>query len=1505
MIKRILLCILAGMSLTATAAPPTAGSPAGKIDERMLLKRRPAPEPTKDAKPYNPFKAPVRVNPMKTLSPSSFYGVVMTSSDWTEYFMNRVDPPYGVYSFPKEIDDTATAEMLDPIFSKAVSGFYMENTYYVMTQTVSYENGQILYDLYAIDTDSWKISRHVEINDHTYGSPDMTYNPADGFVYGSFYNSNISGFNFACFDPVTLDYQVIAPIADRVRYIAIAADNEGNIYAVNELGDFLTVDPDTGEETVVGPTGIEPSQYLQSMTWDPASGNLYWVGVLPTSISLYVINPADGLAQEIAPMPANEEVVGMFIPFRESADNAPSQITDLEATFPEGALSGNVTFTLPATDNVGNALSGELGYVVNINGIDKARGTGNAGEAIVIDANIEVGETTIEVRASNNAGNSPVARAIFWAGADTPKAVENLTLKNENGNAVLTWTLPEGGIHDGYVDSTATTFEIVRHPGDVILAQAHGEQTYTDQMQDVDIDLYSYSVTPVYAGNHGATSTSERIMFGEASSVPYFDGMDNETRFNSMYTTVDSNNDGITWSFFRNAWQGFDKESGAADLRATEDGNDDWLISSPIKLNARIDYLLNVQMAGGRYTLDFYNSVFEIYISTSPEVETFNTKLDFENEIIDIDSFYQQLNSIFSVECDGTYYIAYHGIGQQDEEASFYHMLIDWVKLDELSNFNAPAKISDLSVDADANGELSATVDFTAPSSTYKGDALNEITGIDISRDGVIVKSFDNVEPGAPLSFIDNGLEEGMRSYTVAARNSYGRSIEATDSVYVGHDTPAKVTGIKTTDEGNEIHLSWQPVSTGVNGGYVDADAVSYVITNPEGSILAEGITATEWSEEVEVEGKMVTHIYNVAAVYDGKTGEEGIGDGVVTGTPLNTPFHESFAEGKYQNEGWWDTHDTNAYGGYEYKFKPLHNSSSDSDHEAISFEGKNYWDSPNGINATLNTGKISLREVENPALFFWYQGFAYESEIILEVYVNDCGRTTEKVHEIVIAHGENMDAYNKVEVPLTQFARHDYVYVSFRAHTLDSYWAGIAIDDIYVRNVYDNNLTVDMQLPPNFFTGVSNDLPVILHNTGKSPIAAGYKVSVKQNGNELTTIDGPELQSDDKKIIMVDIKPGVAVGDEFELSVEADYADDLNADNIIVKTVQTVNAELPMATQPTAADNAEGTMISWQQPDMSEVGPTLEDFESYEPFIHDAFGQWLSVDMDKEIDLGDARMAFPDMDSPSSFFTFNPYVINEDFMEIAPEYEPHSGEQYLANYNVAYGYAEHFDSNNDWLISPRLSGRAQTIAFYAKALESYEMFQLLYSMTGTDVTDFIAVSKTPFSINNEWDKVEFEIPEGAKYFAIQSTSHDTWALFIDDITYEGLCDWLEPAGFNVYRDGKLIGTTDAATCYFVDTQAPDKCTYSVTALYNVGESAPASVDFDRSGIAAIDGSLKVLTADDAILIRGGEGLKARVYSIDGMLVAAATLDGDTRIAVTPGVYVVETGDFRTKVIVR
>ncbi len=1472
----------------------------------MLLKRRPAPEAKKDANPGNPFKAPARVNPLKALSSSQFYGTVVSSSDWADYFWNDVEPPYGVYSFPKEVDDSATPEMLNQIFSKVVAGFYRENTYCVMTQDFSDDRSECYNHYYEIDTDTWRICKDVEVNDHTYIATDLAYNPADGLVYGSFYNEGINGFNFASFDPETLDYDIIAAIPDQMRYLAITADNNGNIYAISEAGDFLSVDPDTGAETIMAPTGVTPAPYMQSMTWDNASGMIYWVAVTDNGNSLYLINPADGVALETGPMPSNEEAVGMFIPFREAADTAPAQIADLEASFPEGSLSGKVTFTLPSTDNTGNALSGELSYVVTIDGVDKARGTGTAGEAIELNFDVEAGETTIEVRASNSAGTSPVARAIFWAGTDTPKAVENLTLKNENGKAVLTWTLPEGGIHDGYVDAAATTYEIVRHPDNVTVAEAHGEQTYTDPLQDADIDLYSYSVTPVYAGNRGATTTSERIMFGEASSIPYFDGMDNETRFNSMYTVVDANHDDSTWAFFSNVWQGFDKESGAANLVAAENGNDDWLISNPIKLNAETDYHLTTQMAGGNYTLDFYNSVFEIYISDSPEVESFTTKLDFGDEIVRIDRFYQQINSIFSVDNDGEYYIAYHGIGQLDEDAGFYNIMIDWTKIDEECNFNAPSRISDLSLTADATGELSATIDFTAPSSTYKGGTLNEITGIDISRDGELVKSFENVAPGTPLSFTDSGLEEGMRSYTVAARNSYGRSVETTDSVYVGHDTPEKVTGIKATDEGDEILLTWDAVATGANEGYVNAGEVSYVVTDPDGFILAEGVKDTEWRETVEPEGKMVTHIYNVAAVYDEKTGEAGIGEGVVTGTPLNAPFHESFADGKYQNEGWWTTHDTEA-SGYVYEFKPLHGSSADSDREAMAFEAWNYWDSPDGVNASLNTGKISLKDVENPSLIFWYFGYAEDADLTFEVYVNDCGKSTDKVYEFVLHPGEYMDAYKRIEVALPQYAGHDYVYISFRGKNYDQTWAGMAIDNIQLRNVYDNNITVGMQLPPNFTAGISNDLPVTLHNTGKTSISAGYKISIKQNGNEIATTEGPALESDELKVLRIEVKPDVTAGEEFELSAEAVYEDDLDADNIMTLTAKAAMANLPATSEPSIANDAEGVKISWTEPDLSNVGPTVEDFESYEPFIHDAFGQWLSLDIDKEGDLGDSRMFFPDMGMPSSFFTFNPYAINEDFMEVAPEYEPHSGEQFIANYNVAYMYATSSDTNNDWLVSPRLSGREQTIEFYAKALGYYETFNVLYSTTGIDIDDFTPLYEMYVENNgdNEWQKFEFEIPEGAKYFAIQSTSYDTWALFIDDITFEGLCDWLEPAGFNIYRDGKLIGTTQPGTCFFVDTQAPDKCKYSVTALYNVGESAPASVDYDRSGIAAIDGSLKVLTADDAILIRGGEGLKANVYSIDGMLVASAMLDGDTRIAATPGVYVVETGDFRTKVIVR
>lgn len=91
----------------------------------------------------------------------------------------------------------------------------------------------------------------------------------------------------------------------------------------------------------------------------------------------------------------------------------------------------------------------------------------------------------------------------------------------------------------------------------------------------------------------------------------------------------------------------------------------------------------------------------------------------------------------------------------------------------------------------------------------------------------------------------------------------------------------------------------------------------------------------------------------------------------------------------------------------------------------------------------------------------------------------------------------------------------------------------------------------------------------------------------------------------------------------------------------------------------------------------------------------------------------------------------------------------------------------------DDWLISPQLSGTAQTISFFAKSTKpnyGNESFEVLASSTGKETADFVLV-KAVESVPGEWTKYDAELPAGTSYMAIRCTSNDIFALAIDDIT--------------------------------------------------------------------------------------------------------------------------------------
>lgn len=118
---------------------------------------------------------------------------------------------------------------------------------------------------------------------------------------------------------------------------------------------------------------------------------------------------------------------------------------------------------------------------------------------------------------------------------------------------------------------------------------------------------------------------------------------------------------------------------------------------------------------------------------------------------------------------------------------------------------------------------------------------------------------------------------------------------------------------------------------------------------------------------------------------------------------------------------------------------------------------------------------------------------------------------------------------------------------------------------------------------------------------------------------------------------------------------------------------------------------------------------------------------------------------------------------------------------------------------NDDWAISPELSGNAQTITFWASSLdpEFLETFQVLYSSTNKETASFTQIGEDYNTTG--WKEYSVELPAGAKYFAIRCITWDSGMFMIDDVTYEGVATAIQnvnaqTAGAKYYDlNGRLV----------------------------------------------------------------------------------------------------------------
>ncbi len=201
-----------------------------------------------------------------------------------------------------------------------------------------------------------------------------------------------------------------------------------------------------------------------------------------------------------------------------------------------------------------------------------------------------------------------------------------------------------------------------------------------------------------------------------------------------------------------------------------------------------------------------------------------------------------------------------------------------------------PSAVSNLAVVPVSEGSLDCTITFKAPTTTTDGTAITETMTMEISVDGDLL-DIQEGEAGATISCGPFPLTRGVHTVKVTAENGEGSGPTAARVFFAGYDVPAAPKGVVMSYENGNAIVKWTAPTEGAEGGAIRQPITYNVVRMPEGKTVAEGISATTFSEPLE---KAARYYYVVTPVSPDGEGVAAESNSIVAGS-CNVPFVTSF----------------------------------------------------------------------------------------------------------------------------------------------------------------------------------------------------------------------------------------------------------------------------------------------------------------------------------------------------------------------------------------------------------------------------------------------------------------------------------------------------------------------------------------------------------------------------------------------------------------------------------
>lgn len=1443
-----------------------------------------------------------------------FHGSVEESGNWGQ------SVKYGVYKFVLSNEDEPSGDGPQASFKSTGGGFYYDGKYYSLA--IGQNNKGMTNNFQVHNAETWEL-----ISSHWYSSPTLTdadcmcYDYISGKAYAA-------GRNYADTEnpyelrTINLENGEMANVGRMpVTFASMAADSDGVLWGINRQERFpytarlYRIDKNTAECTLIGELGYNQRSIMGAATFDHRNNKLYWTSRTMTYDQYYQetyqslvceIDRTTGKATPVRTMPYSEVFSSLYI--IDSHPKAPEAVKDGRFDYTEGSITeGTVTCTLPTACYDRSTLAGPL--KIEVYAGDQLMTTKEnlqPGATVTTDKiTLPEGKQTLRV-ICYNAHKSLPSKIVVYGGADVPAAVGNLTMTAtpHGDEATITWTAPTEGKNGGYLDPASVTYKVVRAPEGKVVAEGLKECTFTDKL-----DRYQYlSQYNVYAVNEAGESPrayTKATILGLPHDIPYLQTFDTANDFYS-YTVLDPEGKGgpegnrFMWHpDFRVAMYWIDYNRVHMPINA-------WLITPA--LNLKPNYLYRVSFTTKGYSTEPGTKHLELTVGEFP-TEASLTNVFHKEDLLQPKNTENTITGMFMAN-EGDMHIGIHATGN-----GYDHISVDNLRVQEYGPATLPAAPELVSI-SKADGKVYVTV--KAPTRNAMGQPINDVKSIRMySGDMKRLIDLQNVE-GETITLVDSRPQFGINDYILMARNAEGNGLELACSINMKPDVPKAVENfsVATISDGHDAELKWNyPADMlGVDGNVLDPEEITYDIYRNVG-YNRELITSVTGETEVVLNDVLAPYAnerqkyltYEVVARTLGGSAA-GVKATGLFGPAYEMPLREVFAYNEMITP-WDNSNSVNA------SFQAATNTGYDP--RCTASEGRLLTFSPSYDSSCLGiyvSPRINLTGLLNPKFSFTVfrsPDANLENATVQIGVLPEKNGVAQKIEYIpgtfkIQADEEGWETYT---VDLSAYAECERASIVFRC--INNKRKGCIHFDKFEltgdKPQYDAR-AVRLTGPDVAVMGRENVFFAVVDNNGLNDLES-VNVSLKAD-NEVIETKTIYLSEGESQTVAFNYVPGLheaARPVHLYAIVEAD-GDANRFNNTADKRIRVEAPNLPYVTDLEAYCEGNQVHLTWGDASLypNEV-PITENFDSYDNFIINNIGGWTVHDLDGAITMlginsSLGNLTWNNAGLPQAYIVFNPKVVG-----VTALCNAHSGDRCLVSFESAAP-----EGNNDWLVTPALSGHEQVLSFYARAMYDAfpEKFSIMISRSGTDPDDFTPLSEDYIVGHSSWERYSFTLPAGTRHAAIVCQTQGGFGFMLDDIDYVPAQPEVELTGYNVYRDGQSLIQGLGENEHHDTIDNPDGTyTYHVTATYTDGESIFSNaVQVQPSAIfnpTASKNAPSIFAIGNSIVVKAAAGAPVSVTTLDGRCIYRFNCTGTEAMSVAPGVYIVRAGDATAKLIVK